>query len=61
MLQALVTALIYVVVGAICIYLIDKFVRDRRLANLLRILVVLVVVLYIVHLLLPLLGLGGVL
>ena len=61
MLQVLLTVLIDVVVGAICLYLIDKFVRDRRLANLLKILVVLVVALWIVHVLLPPLGLGGLL
>jgi ABC-type Co2+ transport system permease subunit len=61
MLTVLINILIYVVFGAICVYLIDKFVRDRRLANLLRILIVLIVILAIVRMLLPALGLGGLL
>ncbi len=61
MLTVLINVLIYVVIGAICVYAIDKFVRDRRLANLLRILVVLIVALAILRLLLPMLGLGGLL
>ena len=53
--------LIIVVVGAICFYLIDKFVRDGRLANLLKILVVLICALAILQRLLPALGLSGML
>ena len=41
MLLALISVLIIVVVGAICFYLIDRFVRDARLGNLLKILVAL--------------------
>ena len=48
--------LIIVVVGAICFYLIDRFVRDARLANLLKILVVLVCLAAILQRLLPALG-----
>jgi uncharacterized membrane protein YvlD (DUF360 family) len=61
MLLVLINVLIYVVVGALCFYLIDKFVRDGRLANLLKILVVLIIVLGILRMLLPTLGLGGLL
>jgi hypothetical protein len=53
--------LIIVVVGALCFYLIDKFVRDGRLANLLKILVALICVLAILQRLLPALGLSGLL
>ena len=48
-LSLLINALITVVIGVICFYLIEKFVRDRRLANLLKILVVLVCVLSILR------------
>ena len=61
MLFVLIQVLIYVVVGALCFYLIDKFVRDRRLAQLLKILVALIVVLWILRMLLPTLGLGALL
>ena len=61
MLLLLINVLIIVVVGALCFYLIDRFVRDGRLANLLKILVALIVILRILQLLLPSLGLGGLL
>ena len=61
MLVLLVNVLIIVVVGAICFYLIEKFVRDGRLANLLKILVVLICVLAVLQRLLPALGLSGLL
>jgi hypothetical protein len=61
MLLLLINVLIIVVVGALCFYLIDKFVRDGRLANLLKILVVLICVLAILQRLLPVLGLSGLL
>ena len=53
MLFVLINVLIIVVIGAICFYLIDRFVRDGRLANLLKILVVLVCVAAILQRLLP--------
>jgi hypothetical protein len=56
MLLALIYVLIIVVIGAICFYLIDKFVRDRRLGNLLKILVVLFCLAAILQRLLPILG-----
>ena len=61
MLLLLINVLIIVVVGAICFYLIEKFVRDARLANLLKILVVLICVVAVLQRLLPALGLSGLL
>ncbi len=54
----LVNVLITVVVGAILFWVIDRFVRDRRLANLLKILVVLICLAAILQRLLPFLGIG---
>jgi hypothetical protein len=56
MLLALINVLIIVVIGAICFYLIDRFARDARLGNLLKILVVLICLAAIVQRLLPMLG-----
>jgi hypothetical protein len=56
MLLALITVLIIVVIGAICFHLIDRFVRDGRLGNLLEILVALFCLAAIVQRLLPVLG-----
>jgi hypothetical protein len=42
MLSALIGVLIICVVGTICFWAIDKFVRDRRLTSLLKLLVVLI-------------------
>jgi uncharacterized membrane protein YvlD (DUF360 family) len=50
--------LITVVVGAILFWVIDRFVRDRRLGNLLKLLVVLVCLAAILERLWPLLGTG---
>jgi hypothetical protein len=61
MLLLLINVLIIVVVGAICFYLIDRFIRDGRLANLLKLLVVLICVLAVLQRLLPALGLSGLL
>jgi hypothetical protein len=61
MLLLLINVLIIAVVGALCFYLIDRFVRDGRLANLLKILVALICILRILQLLLPALGLSGLL
>ena len=61
MLALLINVLIIVVIGAICFYLIEKFVRDGRLANLLKILVVLICLLAALQKLLLALGLSGVL
>jgi hypothetical protein len=56
----LIHALITIVVGAIVFWVIDKYVRDRRLANLLKILVILVCLAGIVSRLLPILPSLGV-
>ena len=56
MLLLLINVLIIVVVGALCFYLIDRFVRDGRLGNLLKILVALMCLAAIVQRLLPALG-----
>ena len=56
MIFVLLNMLIIVVVGAICFYLIDRFARDRRLGNLLKLLVVLVCLVAILQRLLPALG-----
>jgi hypothetical protein len=58
MLLALVNVLIIVVVGAILFWAIDKFVRDKRLTQLLKILVILVCLAAILERVLPVLGVG---
>ena len=58
MLLVLINVLIIVVVGALLFYLIDRFVRDGQLANLLKILVVLICVAAILQRLWPILGFG---
>jgi uncharacterized membrane protein YvlD (DUF360 family) len=58
MLFVLIHVLIICVVGAILFWVIDKFVRDGRLGNLLKILVVLVCIAAIMRRVLPLLGVG---
>jgi hypothetical protein len=58
MIFVLINVLIIVVVGALIFYLIDRFVRDGRLANLLKILVVLICLAAILQRLLPGLGIG---
>jgi hypothetical protein len=56
MLSVLISVLIIVIIGAICFWAIEKFVRDRRLEQLLKILVVLICLLAILQRLLPLAG-----
>jgi hypothetical protein len=58
MLITLVHVLVICVVGAILFWVIDRFVRDGRLGNLLKILVVLLCVVAILQRVLPLLGVG---
>jgi len=58
MLLVLINVLITCVVGAILFWVIDKFVRDGRLANLLKILVVLICLVAILQRVLPILGVG---
>jgi len=54
----LINILIICVVGALLFWVIDKFVRDGRLGNLLKILVVLICLAAILQRLLPFLGIG---
>jgi len=56
MISILIGILIVCVVGAICFWAIDKFVNERRLASLLKLLVVLICLAAIIQRLLPLLG-----
>jgi uncharacterized membrane protein required for colicin V production len=56
MILLLINVLVIIVIGAICFYLIDRFVRDGRLGNLLKILVALLCLAAIVQRLLPALG-----
>jgi hypothetical protein len=58
MLLVLINILIICVVGAICFWLIDRFVRAAQLANLLKILVALICLLAILQRLLPTLGIS---
>jgi hypothetical protein len=58
MLLLLINIVIIVVVGAIVFYLIDKYVRDGRLGNLLKILVGLICLAAILQRLLPIMGVG---
>jgi hypothetical protein len=60
MLTLLINVLIIAVVGAILFYVIDRFVRERRLAGLLKMLVALICLLAILQRLLPALGLSGI-
>ncbi len=56
MILVLINILIICVVGAIAFWLIEKYVRERRLANLLKLLVILVCLAAILQRLLPTLG-----
>ena len=58
MLSVLIGILIICIVGAICFWIIDKFVSDGRLANLLKLLVILVCLAAILQRVLPLLGIN---
>ena len=58
MLIVLIIILIIVVIGALCFYLIDRFIRDGRLGNLLKILVILICIAAILQRLLPALGIN---
>ena len=59
MISVLIGILIVCVVGAICFWAIDKFARDARLANLLKLFVMLICLAAILQRVLPLLGIGG--
>ena len=58
MILVLINILIICVVGAIMFWLVDRYARDRRLANLLKLLVVLVCLAAILQRLLPTLGIS---
>jgi hypothetical protein len=58
MILVLIQILITIVIGAILFWLIDRFIRDGRLANLLKILVVLLCLASILQRLLPAFGVG---
>ncbi len=58
MILVLIHILIIIVVGAIVFWVIDKYVRDRRLKNLLKLLVILICLVAILERLLPTLGVG---
>jgi hypothetical protein len=58
MLSVLIGVLITCVIGAICFLAIEKFVNDRRLANLLKLLVVLICAASILQRVLPLAGIN---
>jgi uncharacterized membrane protein YvlD (DUF360 family) len=58
MIFVLIHVLITIVVAAILFWVIDRFVRDGRLANLLKILVVLVCLASILQRVLPMMGVG---
>jgi hypothetical protein len=57
-LSVLIGVLIICVVGAICFWAIDKFVRESRLAGLLKLLVVLICLASILQRVLPLAGIN---
>jgi uncharacterized membrane protein YvlD (DUF360 family) len=56
MILILIHVLITIVVAAIVFWVIDKYVRDRRLSNLLKILVILIALAAILQRVLPLIG-----
>jgi len=58
MLLTLINILIIIVIGAILFWVIEKYVRDGRLANLLKLLVVLLCIAAILQRILPLFGVG---
>jgi len=58
MLSVLIGVLITCVIGAICFWAIERFVNDRRLANLLKLLVVLICAASILQRVLPLAGIN---
>jgi len=58
MLLVVINVLVIVVIGAILFWVIDRFVRDSRLSNLLKILVALLCAAAILQRVLPALGIG---
>jgi hypothetical protein len=58
MISVLIGVLIICVVGAICFWAIEKFIREARLANLLKLLVVLICLASILQRVLPFAGIN---
>jgi NhaP-type Na+/H+ or K+/H+ antiporter len=58
MISVLIGVLIICVVGAICFWAIEKFIREARLANLLKLLVVLICLAAILQRVLPFAGIN---
>ena len=58
MLLVLINILIIIVIGAILFWVIEKYVRDTRLANLLKLLVILLCIAAFLQRVLPLFGVG---
>jgi hypothetical protein len=58
MLSVLIAVLIIVIVGAICFWAIDNFVKDSRLEKLLKLLVILICLGAILQRVLPLAGIN---
>ena len=58
MILVLIHVLITIVIAAIVFWVIDRYVRDRRLKNLLKLLVILICLAAILPRLLPLFGIG---
>jgi hypothetical protein len=58
MISLLIGILIICVVGAICFWIIEKFVNDARLASLLKLLVILVCAAAVAQRVLPFLGIN---
>ena len=56
MILVLIHVLITIVIAAIVFWIIDKYVRDRRLSNLLNILVILICLAAILQRVLPFIG-----
>ena len=56
MILVLIHVLITIVIAAIVFWIIDRYVRDRRLSNLLKILVILICLAAILQRVLPLIG-----
>jgi hypothetical protein len=59
LLSLLIGILITLVVGAICFWAIDNYIRDARLGQLLKLLVVLLCLASIVNRVLPMIGYPG--
>lgn len=59
MLSVIISVLVTCVIGAICFWVIEKFVHDGRLIKLLKLLVVLICLGAILQQVLPMMGIHG--